>query len=114
MMQRKALNRSDLIGAYTSVIRDRLLESLVVQSNHIPLELRVNSTNTILSFYRVEGGEFWVYIWVGTVIRWQQVMFLSEIEDGSGLKRALVRFMDLQNREGLRELSCMVESGVIE
>jgi len=113
MMQRKALNRSDLINAYTPLIRDRLLESVEVQGDHIPLELRVESSNTILSFYRVEGGEFWVYIWVGTVIRWQQVIFLPEIEDGSGLKRALVRFMDFQNREGLRELSYMVESGVI-
>lgn len=114
MTERKALKRSDLVDAYIPMIRDMLLGSLHVKGDHIPLELKVESTNTILSFYRVEGGEFWVYIWVGTVIRWQQVMFLSEIEDGSGLKRALVRFMDPQSREGLRELSCMVESGVID
>lgn len=112
MIQRKALNRSDLIKAYTPLIKDRLLESIHLKENHIPLELKVVSTNTILSFYMVEGGEFRVYIWKGSVVRYQGEISRSEIEDSSGIQRALDRFMAFQNREGLRELSYLL-GGVI-
>lgn len=112
MMSKKVLSRAQLEVVYTDLFRDKALSQLKSNKDFTLMELRVESTDTVLSLYRTDQGEFSVYIWAHNSIKYHDIIFLCEIEDGSGIKRAMHRFMDFQNREGLRELSYMM-GGVV-